>query len=213
MKSQELNQLIIAVIILSVILSFNHLISQNYLQVAYALLFSAIIIASNILGKKLAASRLDSNVTHSIWKLQRYGFKPERTFKNPKLFGIIVPLLITAISIGSLKVMSILTYETTALKRRAAHRHGSYRYTEMTDWHIALIGAAGIIFTLTLAFISYWIPGAALLTKGASYYAFWNLLPFSKLDGTQIYMGSRVLWATLSVIAIIFTLYSIILVV
>jgi len=212
MKDREATQIIIAIFILSIVLGFTHLISLEYSQVGFAILFAFIIISINILSKKFIAAKLDSNVIHEIWQFQKYGFKPSRKFKRAKLFGVIIPLLLTAFSIGSLKVMSILTYETTALKRRAARRHGAYSYTEMTDWHIALIGAGGIIATLLIAFISYWIPGLQLLTKGAIYYTFWNMIPFSKLDGTQIYMGSRVLWTTLEIITVIFTLYAVILV-
>jgi Zn-dependent protease len=78
----------------------------------------------------------------------------------------------------------------------------------MTDWHNALVGAAGIIAILLVAFISYWYAGLETLSKFATFYAFSNMIPFSKLDGSQIFFGSRVLWATLSIITLIFTAYA-----
>ena len=78
----------------------------------------------------------------------------------------------------------------------------------MTDWHNALVGSAGIIAILFLSFVVYWVPQLGGLSKVAAFYAFSNLIPFSKLDGAQIFFGSRVLWATLSIITLIFTAYA-----
>ena len=38
------------------------------------------------------------------------------------------------------------------------------------------------------------------------------MVPFSKLDGTQIYFGSRVLWSILAVMTLICTMYALLLV-
>ena len=107
--------------------------------------------------------------------------------------------------------MTILTYNTTALKRRAAKRFGYYSFAEMTDWHNALIGAAGIIVMLLLSFVSYWIPTLEPLARLAAFYAFFNMIPFSKLDGSQIYFGSRILWYALAIITLIFASYALLL--
>lgn len=205
MKSSEFTHLISAVLILAIVMSFDSLITANFVSLTFAIIFAFVIIFANVTSKKLTASKLDANVEHSIWQFQRYGFKPHEHYKKPLPFGIIVPLIGTAIFLGLLKISTILTYETSSLKRRAAKRLGQYSFTEMTDFHIALIGASGIITTLAVAFISYWIPGLELLTKSATYYAFWNLIPFSKLDGAQIYFGSRTLWTSLAIITLIFT--------
>ncbi len=110
-----------------------------------------------------------------------------------------------------IKFPAILVYETTALKRRAAKRFGVFSHTEVTEWHHALIGAAGIIAAFLIAIITYFLPANfEYLAKIAIYYGFVNLLPLSKMDGAQIFFGSRVLYTALAVIATIFLLVALI---
>lgn len=214
MKKKEIGQLITAVVILGFVSGFFELFTGDLNSFFIILGFSAIIIGVNILAKKIMASRLDADVEHEIWKMERFGLKTERHLNKSVLTGLIIPLFISIITLGSIKLMSILTYETRALKRRAAKRFGPYSFTEMTDYHNALVGSAGIIACLIITFITYWFPGDLLntLTKMSTFYAFFNLIPFSKLDGSQIYFGSRVLWSVLAVITLIFMLYALLLV-
>lgn len=212
MKEKEIVHIIIAIIILAVVIGFSHIISNEIAYLGTAILLSFIIIGINVLSKKIMANALDSDIENSIWFASRYGFKERSQFKKEIPLGVILPLVITAITFGIIKFTTILTYETSALKRRAAKRFGYYSFTEMTDWHIALIGASGIFATLLLAFISYWIPSLEDLARYSAFYAFFNLIPFSKLDGAQIYFGSRVLWTLLAVIATIFAGYALFLV-
>jgi Zn-dependent protease len=165
-----------------------------------------------VAGKKIVARWLDSDVEHKVWFWQRYGLKPGWHLQKSVPIGIILPLVFTAFSLGVLKLMTILTYNTKAMKRRAARRFGYYSFTEMTDWHNALIGAGGIIAIFILTFISYWISGLESLARISAFYAFWNMIPIGKLDGIQIYLGSRILWYFLAIITLIFTGYALFLV-
>ncbi|MCH7567857.1 MAG: hypothetical protein IIA87_00375 [Nanoarchaeota archaeon] len=212
MKQSEILHIILAIFILAIIVGFNSIINFNIIKIGLALLFAFVIITANIFGKRIMASHLDAGVEHKILLWSRFGLKPGWHIEKPIPLGIILPLVITAFSIGAIKVMTILTYETTVLKRRAAKRHGFYSFTEMTEWHNALVGAAGIVAVLIVSFIAYWIPGISPLSRFAAYYAFWNLIPLSKLDGTQIFFGSRILWTTLAIITLIFVGYALLLV-
>ena len=210
----EIAHIIIAILILSLVIGFQSIVDQSFSALSTAILFAAIIIILNVGAKKLTANALDSGVEHKIWSFSRYGFKPGSRFKNEFPAGIVLPLLFSVITLGIFKLMTLLTYETKTLKHRAAKRFGHYNFTEMTDWHNALIGAAGIIVLLALSLVSYFIPASNLefLARMASYYAFFNLLPIGRLDGTQIYFGSRALYAVLAAITLIFTAYSFLLV-
>ncbi|OIO81500.1 hypothetical protein AUJ84_00990 [Candidatus Pacearchaeota archaeon CG1_02_32_132] len=208
MNEKEIIHVIIAIIILSIVISFTELIQTNFYYLGTAIIFASIIIITNVLGKKVAASFLDASVEHSILSWSRYGFKPDWHLKKEIPSGAILPLVFSAFSLGYIKVMAILTYDTSALKRRAAKRFGHYSYTEMTDFHTALVGAGGIVITLLLAFITYW-TGPETLARMAAFYAFWNMIPVSKFDGTQIYFGSRVLWTILTLITLLFAAYAI----
>ncbi len=213
MNSRELSHIVVAIIVLTIVTGFFFIINQDWVEFSKAFLFSVIIITVAISSKKIMAHLLDSDVEHEIWAWARYGFKPKQHLNKEIPAGVIFPLLFTLLSIGIVKVMAILTYETRATQYRAAKRFGYYSYTEMTDWHNALIGASGILAVLIVSLISYFIPyNVEVLAKTAAYYAFFNMLPISKLDGTQIFFGSRVLYATLAIITIIFAGYAITLV-
>ena len=209
MKESEISHIIIAIIILSIVIGFRDLKALNYMGIVLAILFAFIIIILNVLGKKIMSYVLDLGVEHKIWYLSRYGFRPSQHTKGAMPIGAIIPLVITFFSLGVLKVMTILTYNTKALKRRAV---GYYSYTEITDWHNALVGAAGIVVSLLLAFMGYWFSGTEFLARMSAFYAFFNMLPIGKLDGAQIYFGSRLLWYALAIITIIFAGYALLLV-
>ena len=210
MKQTELSHIIVAILVLALVASFPFIIKQEWENTIMALLFSAIIIIVSISAKKLVAYSLDSDVEHEIWEMSRFGFKKRDYFKKPLPAGIIFPAVLSIISLGLIKFMPILTYETRALKYRAAKRFGFYSYTEVTEWHHALIGAAGIVSVLLITFITYLIPASNLeyLAKISAYYAFWNLIPISKLDGSQVFFGSRILWTILATITAIFVFLS-----
>tara|TARA_Y100000310_G_C20570320_1_gene757666 strand:+ start:438 stop:1076 length:639 start_codon:yes stop_codon:yes gene_type:complete len=205
MEKREINHIVLGILTLTAIVGFSKLIEANYSYLLIAFGFAAITIGANILTKKLIASSLDADVKHELWTTSMQKYKPHQRLKKPILSGILFPLAITALTLGLVKVPTILTYETEAKKIRAAKRHGYYSFTEMTEWHNALIGASGIMVLLILSIIAYIIPSLQGLPKILIYYAFFNMLPISKLDGTQIYFGSRTLWTTLAIVTSLFT--------
>lgn len=210
MRQQELTNIIAAIIILAAIASFSFVIKGEWQAMIQVIFFSIIIVFVSVFAKKLMAFMLDSGVEHEIWKVYRYGWKPGWHFKEPIPAGIVFPLFFSVFSLGLLKIASILTYESRALKSRVSRRFGFYSYAEMTDWHNGIIGAAGIIGILLLSIIAYF-ANAELLARLSVYYAFSNLLPISNLDGAQIFFGSRIIYTILAVITLILTLYAFIL--
>jgi hypothetical protein len=205
MEQREFSHITVAVIILALVASFSSLLNKSYSAIPWIFLFSVIIIFINILAKKYIANYLDADVEHEIWQWSRYGIKNKQKLSKSLPAGVILPLLISLFSTGSLLFLSILTYEPRALKRRAAKRHGFYSFTEMTDTHNAIIGATGIFSLLILGTVVYFLPFqlSESLAKLAIYYAFWNVLPISKFDGTQIYFGSPVLYSITATITFI----------
>jgi Zn-dependent protease len=211
MKESEILQIIIAIFVLALVIGFLPIVALDLSDIGLAILASFLIIITNIAAKKITARQLDASIENKIWLMSRFGFKPSQSFKKSIPIGLILPLFVTVFTLGAGKIMTIITYETHTLKRRAARRFGHYSFTEMTEFHIALIGAAGIITTLTLSFIAYWIPGLEYVSRAAAFYAFFNLIPFSKLDGSQIFFGSRTLWYSLAIITLIFAVYALVL--
>jgi len=209
---KQITTLAIAIIILTMIIGFKNIISLNYEEILTAFLFALIIITVSVYSKKVMANLLDADVKHEIWNIRKY--PTQNKFKKAIPVGIIIPILLTLITNGIFKFMAILTYETQALKRRAAKRFGFYSFTEMTEFHNAVIGASGITAMFILSIIAYLIPIAGLesLARLAAYYAFFNMLPISKLDGAQIFFGSRILYFALAIITLIFTAYALLLI-
>jgi hypothetical protein len=214
MSLKEYANIIAAVVVLTVVGGFAFAIGGEWPKVAQMFLFAVIIIFVSIFAKKTMAYLLDADIEHSIIKFSQYGFRPGCRLKKEIPAGIIFPLIISLFSLGFFKLPALLSYETQALKRRAAKRFGFYSFTEMTEWHNALIGAAGIVAVLIIAVVTYFLPANfEYLAKIAIYYAFANMLPavFINTDGTQIFFGSKVLYTALAVITLIFFAYAVIL--
>ncbi len=211
MGESEVIQIILAIVTLALVNGFAEIVKIDVTAFAKIIVIAAVVILVNVAGKKIVASRLDADVEHEIWRVQRYGLKEGAHIQNSVPIGVILPIFVGVITLGAVNLSTILTYETRALKRRAARRFGPLSFTEMTDYHNALVGAAGIVCVLIAAFVSYWIPGFGGLGIIATSYVFFNMFPIGKLDGAQIFFGSRVLWATLVVITLIFMSYAILL--
>lgn len=209
-NKREFHHAIAAIIILTAVFGFSFILKSNWNALAWAFVFSALIIAVHIYAKKLTAHLLDADVEHQLWTMENYGVMPHHKFKSKIPAGIIFPLFFTLFSLGVFKVCTLLTYEARALKVRAARRFGFYSYTEMTEFHNAIIGAASIIALLLLSALAY-LSGFEILAKFSAYYAFFNMIPFSDLDGTQIFFGSRILYTALSLVTLIFAAYALIL--
>jgi hypothetical protein len=213
MKSSEIMAIIGAIIILTAVIGISFPFTTTVQGLLQAFMYSAIIILVYVFSKKIFAFMVDSDVEHELWKVSRYGPQSGAYLRNPAPAGIIVPLFFTVLSLGFFKIMPMLTYETRALSIRASKRFGYYSYTEMSEWHNGLIGAVGIISVLIVSLISYiLLPANDILWRMAIYFAFWNMIPVSNLDGTQIFFGSRTLWSTLAIITAIATAYALLLI-
>src|SRR3989344_1464843 len=210
MEYKEVRDVIAAIIILGLIISLVYPLKINLALFPKFLFFALLIIGINILAKKIIAFSLDADIEHETWKWSRYGLKPHQHFKTEIPLGIILSVILSLFSLGFVKFMSLLTYETRARKIKAAKRFGFYSYTEMTDWHNGLIGATGIVALLLLSVVGYF-AGFEYLSKVTAYYVFVNMIPISNLDGTQIFFGNRILWTVLSVVSVIFVGYALIL--
>jgi len=211
MELKEIKNLLAAFIVLSIVAGFSFALKSDWNGFAYACVFSLVILFVAVSSKKIMAFWLNADVVHEIWQFQRYGFKPHWRLKKPIPGGIILPLFLSLFSLGFFKFPIILNYETVASKYRAAKRFGFYSFTEMTEWHNSLIGAASIVSMFVLAILAYFFD-FGYLAGLAAYYAFANMVPISKSDGSQIFFGSRVLYAILAVISIIFLGYALFLV-
>jgi len=213
MKNKEIVQLLIGVMVLFVVAGIGAILNGDINAILQVMLFSVIAMGIPVIVRKAVAHSFDAEVEHKIWHLRQYGWRPGYRFNVPTPFGVLAPLLISFFGIinGTMFfVFTILTYETKALKHRVAKRFGNRSYALMTDWHDGLIGAAGIVSMLVIAIFSYY-GGFLYFAKLSAYYAFWNMIPFSSLDGTRIYFGNRIIYFVLAITAFVFALMALIL--
>ena len=211
MAEREWASIFIAILLMFVVAGLPSIVTGELLFMTQIFVASMVVVVLPLLLRKAFAYSLDASVKHRVWHFYRFGIYPGQHFKKEYPFGIIVPgffAILGLLASFPIMVLTFLTYETRALKHRAAKRFGYYSYTEMTDWHNALIGASAIVVLLVISLVGY-IGNFEVLAKLAAYYAFWNMIPFSDLDGTQIYFGNKVLYYVLAITTLIFTLYAI----
>jgi membrane-associated protease RseP (regulator of RpoE activity) len=191
--------ILIAIILFAFVISFL----QPFNQFAFALIVAFIILVFSIGTKKITAYILDADIDHKIWLFQRWGYYKRSYFPKPIPMGIILPFLGVWLSYpsGILKILTFLQFDVKSKTERVSKRYGNIRTTEMTDFDISIIAFVGIISCLVLSIIAYFI-NQPLIAKFSIYYALWNLIPISQLDGTKLFFGSRILW----IIAIILTI-------
>ncbi|MFH1326586.1 MAG: hypothetical protein ABIH59_00475 [archaeon] len=199
------------IILISIIFAFTISLLKSLEFFLYILLTVFLVIIINILAKKIASFILDSEIEVKLWEIKRYGFKPTSKLKKPFPIGAILPIIITTLSFGYVYWMASLIFDVKAKVYRAAKRWGLYTFSEMTEWHIGLIAAWGIVANLVFALIGYLI-GFSDFARLNIYFAFFNLLPLGELDGNKIFFGSIILWSFLASLVLIGVGYAFLLV-
>lgn len=196
MNIKEATSILIATITLALAASYKNT------EIFYpALLSFLIIITANVLAKKIAGYRLETSVETKFWTWYQFGLRKDMHFKNP-IPMVWLPLLLALFTKGSLLWLAILKFDVIAKAERVAKRHGIYRFTEITEWHIAWIAIWGIITNLILAIVGY-IAGFELFAKLGVYFIAWSIIPIGQLDGSKIFYASRALWITIFTITLI----------
>ena len=153
-----------------------------------ASLMAVVILAVNFGAKKLAASLFDCNISFNLWAVKQFGFARSRHFKKPFPMWIVFPLVLAWASLGALKWIAVTVFDASpspvALRRR---------YSEISEWELALIAVAGPFANILLALIlqAFSLHEFAMFS---ALFAVLSLIPFSQLDGTKVLFGSRMLW-------------------
>ena len=203
-KRNEIIAIVVVAIILALAFSVRNFSTKVFSYTMLAIIF---ILGINIAAKKIASYYLDSEIEMKFWEIQRFGFKPHRHLKKPFPAGVFLPIITAAFSLGYFVWMACFTFEVNAKTYRAAKRHGLYSFSEMTESHIGLIAASGILANLVFAAIGYF-AGWDLFVKLSIYYVFFNMLPISDLDGNKILFGEIILWSFLASLTLLALAYA-----
>jgi Zn-dependent protease len=156
---------------------------------------------------------LESEIEIKLWEFKRYGFKTNQKWKASFPAGLLIPLIskIVLFPFNGFIWMASLVFDVKPKSYRVSKRHGYYSFSEMTEDHIGYIAASGIILNLLLAIIGYLI-GYPLFSKINIWFAFFNMIPISELDGNKIFFGNLSLWNILAILTLIGLGYTIFLV-
>jgi hypothetical protein len=207
-RVNELLHILLVLIVLAFSVSLINLTLENFL---IKLLFFAVIFLVYIGAKKLAAYYLQTDVETRVWQFQRYWFKEKQQLNTPVPIGIILPFLLSVLSLGNVYWLASTQSEITARKSRVLKKHDFYSYSELTEWHVGMIPAAGIFACLILAFIAYFL-NLGELGRLAIFFACFNMIPLGNLDGTKIFFGSLIMWFVLAALSLVALGYAILLI-
>jgi hypothetical protein len=196
MNIKETITIILASLILAITVSFS-----NHDIIYKAFLSFLIIITVNLIAKKIVGYNFETEVKTKLWTMQQYGLRKDFHFKSP-IPMIWLPVVLAIITKGFFWWLGVLEFDVKAKPERATKRHGLYRFTELTEWHIGLIAVWGLIANLTVAVAAY-ILGFELFTKLSAYYIFWSVLPIGRLDGSKIFFSRKALWFPVFIIALV----------
>jgi Zn-dependent protease len=162
------------------------------------------VIVINVLAKKITGFYLETDIEIKFWEIEGFGIRKRRQFKKPFAIGAFLPLIskIILFPIQGLTWMASLMFEVKPRSYRAARRHGLYTFSEITEEHMGYIAAVGIFASLIFAVIGYLI-GFTEFARLNLYYAFFNMIPISHLDGNKIFFGNIVLWSFLACLVVV----------
>jgi hypothetical protein len=190
--------------IASIFIAFASTLLENQKIFFYTLLSIFIVILSNTISKKIAAYFLESEIEIKLWEFKRYGYQSGQKTKTPFPAGLLIPIIskIILFPFKGFVWMASLVFDVKPKEWRISKRHGYYSFSEMTEDHIGYIAASGIIINLILGIIGYLI-GFPIFSKINIYYAFFNMIPISELDGNKIFFGNLTLWNVLALLTLL----------
>ena len=175
----------------------------SYLQIFLTMfLFIFLIILINSLAKKIAAYYFDSNLRVRFWGIKRFGYRPDAYFRAPFSAGIMIPLITSFVTLGYFVWLSPLVFDSESKTSRVSKKHGLYSHYYMNESHMGVIAAFGILVNVFFAYIAYLI-GFSEFSRLSLYFAMFNMIPFSDLDGAKIFFGNMVLWLVMLGVAMI----------
>jgi len=207
-NKKEVVVLVVSALVLAFAVAF---INLSWTVFLYSLISVFIILALNITAKKAMGYYVESEVEIKLWEMQRYGFKAHEYFKKAVPIGAILPVLLSIVTLGHFKWFASIVFEVKPKIHRAVKRHGLYNFSEMTEYHIGLIAAAGVLINLVAAVVAYLI-GFTEFAKLSIFFAFYSMIPISDLDGNKIFFGSLTLWAFLASLTLIAVGYAFLLI-
>lgn len=194
-NKKEISAIILAIIIMTLILSFSNgiLYTEKLLE---SLAISAVIILFSVFCKKAIAKKIDTKINLEIWGLQRFWISRRAALKKPAPMGLILPLLLAFLSGGFIKFLTLMQFTIEALPSKSAKKYGRHRFSNISDWDNGLIAFYSMIGLVLLSLITSFFEYSILIqiSRWSFFYAAYGLVPFGNLDGLKLFFASRPLY-------------------
>lgn len=204
--------LIIIFTIIGTFISFIPLIPTNLIKILTFILIFIIIIITNLSIKKLIAPYYAIKIEHKDWELIRWGYYERSHFKKPFPIGLTFPFFMAILTLGYLKPFIFFQFDAENIpQKRLLKAHGQRRAVRkevISEEDLAYTSAAGFYALLLLALVGlilkpYFPEFGFNLSKYSIYFGFWNLLPFSQLDGSKLFFGAPIAWVFITLLYLI----------
>ncbi len=204
-KNLEIKHLLISTIVLAFVFSFREWGTEGFSVITgitnwilYILVVAIALILKQI-GHKIVAKKYGASSEFRIWSIERYGLSKSKKF--PKSFvgyriqtfplGLILSITLAFVSNGLIKFAAV-----TSSKIKEKYRLGK-KFKNLTEFETAAISLAGPLTNLFLAII-FQITGNLFNFERFvivnSALAMYSMIPLSKLDGSRIFFGSKILY-------------------
>jgi hypothetical protein len=206
-KKSEIASIIATTFVLALVITF----AETPQILFRTMLIIFLIIMINFFGKKISAYYYDTEIKTKLWELQRYWFRAHDKFHRPFPIGIVLPFITTALTFGLVNWMACLTFDVKKPIYKAARRHDKtdYSFSEVTEWQTGAIATWGLAINLISALVAIKL-GYPDFAKLSIYYTFYNIIPFSDLDGTKIFFAHKFLWIVSAIIILSATIIAVI---
>jgi hypothetical protein len=209
LNKKEIFLISLTIIIFAFLMNISASLIEDWQTFLFTLISFSIIVLGNIFAKKIMAFHLDSEIEMQLWETGKFPLVSSKASK-PFPMGAVLPIITKIIffPFNTFFWMASMVFEVKPRIFRGARRHGLYTFSDITEYHIGLIAASGIAINLIFSIIGYFL-GFPLFSRLNMYYAFFNMIPLSELDGNKIFFGSKLLWSFLASLILIGMLFAI----
>jgi hypothetical protein len=209
LNKKEIFLISLTIIIFAFLINISSSLIEDWQTFLFAIISFSIVILGNVFAKKITAFNLDSEIEMQLWETGKFPLVSKRGAK-PFPMGAVIPIITKIIffPFNTFFWMASMVFDVKPRIFRGARRHGLYTFSDITEYHIGLIAASGIAINLIFSIIGYFL-GFPLFSRLNMYYAFFNMMPLSELDGNKIFFGSKLLWSFLASLILIGMLFAI----
>ena len=118
---KEVTWIIIAIIIFGFVIEVTYELELSFI----GFLWASLIILPGVFIRKIAASHYSIKIEHKIWMFKQFGWYKRSQLKKPFPIGLLIPFFVTLITLGSIKILTLLQFDAENLRKKRALKYGA----------------------------------------------------------------------------------------